>query len=55
MTGKLGTIHWMSPEMIESKEYSYPADVYSYSVIIFIKIVMWEIFSMRTPYNELNS
>jgi len=32
MTGQLGTCHWMAPEVIENKEYSLKADVYSYGV-----------------------
>jgi serine/threonine protein kinase len=47
MTSVLGTFHWMAPEIFENKPYSIKADVYSYGV------VLWEIFTRRTPYRNM--
>ena len=47
MTGQLGTCHWMAPEVIENKDYSIKADVYSYGIII------WEICARKTPYGDM--
>jgi serine/threonine protein kinase len=44
MTGQLGTCHWMAPEVLTSSNYTYKADVYSYS------IVMYEVITRETPY-----
>eukprot|EP00340_Litonotus_pictus_P000076 CAMPEP_0170523400 /NCGR_PEP_ID=MMETSP0209-20121228/8833_1 /TAXON_ID=665100 ORGANISM="Litonotus pictus, Strain P1" /NCGR_SAMPLE_ID=MMETSP0209 /ASSEMBLY_ACC=CAM_ASM_000301 /LENGTH=1000 /DNA_ID=CAMNT_0010811473 /DNA_START=663 /DNA_END=3665 /DNA_ORIENTATION=- len=48
MTGQLGTCHWMAPEVIENKQYSLKADVYSFGIMV------WEICSRRTPYEGKN-
>lgn len=34
MTGQAGTFHWMAPEVLENKNYTHKADVYSYGVSI---------------------
>jgi serine/threonine protein kinase len=34
MTGQLGTCHWMAPEVIENKEYTLKADIFSFGVMI---------------------
>jgi len=48
MTIGRGTTQWMAPEIISSKDYSYPIDVYSYA------ITMWEIASRILPYEGLS-
>ncbi|CAG9320725.1 unnamed protein product [Blepharisma stoltei] len=47
MTGKLGTCHWMAPEVLSQSDYSYKADVYSYA------IVMYEVITREVPYSGL--
>ena len=48
LSGHLGTCHWMAPEVIENKNYSLKADVYSYGIII------WEVCCRKTPYYNMN-
>ena len=38
-------LDWMAPEVINSKPYTFPADVYSFGVEFIYKIVIWEICS----------
>lgn len=38
----------MAPEVIENKDYSIKADVYSYGIII------WEMCTRRTPYGDMS-
>jgi serine/threonine protein kinase len=38
-TFQMGTIHWMSPEMIRDQQYSFASDVYAFGIIV------WEILS----------
>lgn len=38
----------MAPEVLASEAYGFPADVYSYG------IVLWEIFARETPYKGIN-
>ena len=43
---RVGTCHWMAPEVIKSQRYDTKADVYSYGIII------WEVCTRKTPYSE---
>ena len=51
MTKGVGTVCWMAPEIMESKEgktrYTIKADVYSYGIIL------WELVAREEPYKEL--
>ncbi len=46
-TKGVGTLLWMSPELLAGKKYGQSADVYSYA------IVLWEIASHSYPWEEL--
>ena len=35
MTGRLGTCHWMAPEILKSSKYTLKADVYSFAIVIY--------------------
>ena len=47
MTAETGTYRWMAPEVIRHENYSYPADVYSFGVLL------WELVSREQPYAGL--
>ena len=47
MTGQLGTCHWMAPEVLNSVNYSFKADVYSFAILMF------EVITRVTPYKGL--
>lgn len=49
LTKRMGTFHWMAPEIYNKLPYSSKSDVYAFAII------MWEIFSERTPYYKLDS
>jgi len=42
--GKIGTSHWMPPEIMKAKKYEESSDVYSYGMIL------WEIITGDIPY-----
>jgi serine/threonine protein kinase len=42
--GKIGTPHWMAPEILRGEKYSSAADVYSFGVIL------WEMMTLDIPY-----
>lgn len=46
---RLGSLFWMSPEMIERQSYSYASDIYAFG------IVLWELLSSRLPYADFAS
>ena len=48
MTGQAGTFHWMAPEIMENKTYTFKADIYSYG------IVLWEIICREPPFKNYN-
>jgi len=43
-SGRIGTPHWMAPEILKGGNYEESADVYSYGMIL------WEILSLEIPY-----
>ena len=43
--GKIGTPHWMAPEILRQDKYTEASDVYSYGVI------MWEMITGKIPYH----
>jgi len=47
MTGRIGTLRYMSPEVALEKPYNLKADVYSWSVLF------WELLSLEMPYQSL--
>ena len=42
--GKIGTPHWMAPEILRGERYEEPSDVYSFGVIV------WEMLTGEIPY-----
>ena len=46
-TGNVGTVHWTAPEVMASKRYQFPADVYS------LGMVMYEMVTGRIPFHDL--
>lgn len=48
LTKRMGTFHWMSPEVFKGRPYSTKSDMYGFAII------MWEIFSEKTPYYHLD-
>lgn len=48
LTKRMGTFHWMAPEVFANKPYSTKSDIYGFA------IMMWEVFSEKTPYYHLD-
>jgi len=46
--GRIGTPHWMAPEVLRGEVYDEKADIYSYGMIL------WEIISLEIPYYGIN-
>jgi len=42
--GKVGTPHWMAPEILRNEKYTEAADVYSFGVIL------WELVTCEIPH-----
>ena len=47
--GRIGTTHWMAPEVMRGETFSESSDVYSYGAIL------WEMITGNIPYGELSS
>eukprot|EP01121_Diplochlamys_sp_Union-15-3_P008303 TRINITY_DN2199_c0_g1_i2.p2 TRINITY_DN2199_c0_g1~~TRINITY_DN2199_c0_g1_i2.p2 ORF type:complete len:107 (+),score=17.09 TRINITY_DN2199_c0_g1_i2:339-659(+) len=47
MSGAVGSLAWMSPEVYKGEPYNEKADVYSFAIIL------WELWSMNNPYGGL--
>ncbi len=45
--GRIGTSHWMPPEIMKAQKYEESADVYSYGMIV------WEMMTSEIPYYGL--
>lgn len=48
MSGKVGSMRYMAPEVVLCKPYNQKADVYSFS------LVMWEILSIQKPFGTIS-
>ncbi|EAY13310.1 TKL family protein kinase [Trichomonas vaginalis G3] len=48
LTGGIGTYRWMAPEVLDSRPYTFKADVYSYA------IVLWELLTQDVPFHGLS-
>ena len=46
--GRIGTPHWMAPEILKGEKYQYNADIFSFGMIL------WEILSLEIPYYGIN-
>lgn len=46
--GRIGTPHWMAPEILKGEKYEHSADIFSFGMIL------WEILSLEIPYYGVN-
>lgn len=44
----MGTVHWTAPEILVNKRYQFPADVYSFGM------VLYEMAVNRIPFYDMN-
>jgi serine/threonine protein kinase len=44
LTGRTGSVRYMAPEVARSQDYSFPADVHSYSILV------WEVCTLQKAY-----
>jgi serine/threonine protein kinase len=49
LTGNAGTARYMAPEVALYEDYSFPADVHSYAILL------WEICTLEKPYGNISS
>jgi serine/threonine protein kinase len=49
MTGNVGTVSWIAPEVFGQRKYSEKADVYSFG------IVLWELYTRKVPFTDIHS
>ncbi|EAY19955.1 TKL family protein kinase [Trichomonas vaginalis G3] len=47
MSGSVGTVQWMAPEVLKSERYTEKADVYSYGVLL------WELLTGDSPFKKM--
>jgi serine/threonine protein kinase len=48
-SGRIGTTHWMAPEVLRGEVYTDSADVYSFGSIL------WEMLNREIPFRNLSS
>lgn len=49
MTGNVGTVSWIAPEVFGQRKYTEKADVYSFG------IVLWELYTRKVPFTDIHS
>lgn len=49
MTGNVGTVSWIAPEVFEKQPYDMKADVYSFG------IVLWELYTKQVPFDNIST
>lgn len=45
--GSVGTVHWTAPEILNNLRYQFPADIYSFGMVLF------EMVSGRVPFQNV--
>jgi len=48
MTGNVGTVSWIPPEIFEKKQYNEKCDVYSFAIIL------WELYYRKVPFSDIS-
>lgn len=46
---RVGTPHWMAPEILKGEKYECESDVYSFGILL------WEMLTCQIPYKELST
>mmetsp|Transcript_6910 Transcript_6910/g.10139 ORF Transcript_6910/g.10139 Transcript_6910/m.10139 type:complete len:147 (+) Transcript_6910:910-1350(+) len=49
MSGDVGSLRYMAPEVAKSEAYNHKADIYAFG------LVLWQICTLKTPYKELDA
>jgi serine/threonine protein kinase len=48
-SGRVGTTHWMAPEVLRSEIYTDASDVYSFGALL------WEMLTCEIPYKNMSA